>query len=52
MLEVRDLQGAYGPAPALWGGSLATNLFWRRDPGNRADLPADRGAALRFSVGY
>jgi hypothetical protein len=45
-----DVEARY--AAPLWGGSLGTNLFWRRDPGNRADMTADWGAALRFSVGY
>lgn len=34
------------------GGVVQTNLFLRRNPGNWASLPADRGAAVRWSVGF
>ena len=36
----------------LGHGDLQTNLYWRRDPGNIAALPADYGAALRWSLGF
>lgn len=45
-----DFEARY--AAPLFGGSLATNVFWRRDPGNYAALPPDIGAALRFTLGY
>ena len=45
-----DAEARY--ARPLWGGSLATNLFWRRDPGNIAALPDDLGAAARFTLGF
>ncbi|GGE87280.1 hypothetical protein GCM10011404_20120 [Sphingomonas prati] len=43
-----DVEGSLGRA-AL-GGWVSTNLYWRRDPGNFADVPADAGGALRFSM--
>ncbi|MEG3123074.1 S8 family peptidase [Sphingomonas sp. GB1N7] len=36
----------------MLGGTLQTNLFWRRDPGNYVALPDDRGGALRFAVAF
>ncbi|WP_081974391.1 S8 family peptidase [Sphingomonas taxi] len=36
----------------LGRGDLQTNLFWRRDPGNYAALPADVGGALRYTIGF
>lgn len=44
-----DMEARY--ARPFAGGALQANLFWRRDPGNWATLPADRGAALRWSLG-
>jgi len=34
------------------GGELSGNLFVRRDPGNFASLPDDRGGAVRLSFGF
>lgn len=34
------------------GGDLSGNLFLRRDPGNYAALPDDKGAALRLTWGF
>ncbi|MES2442025.1 MAG: S8 family peptidase [Pseudomonadota bacterium] len=34
------------------GGDLSGNLFVRRDPGNFAALPDDRGGAVRLSFGF
>jgi subtilisin family serine protease len=45
-----DLEARY--ARAFAGGLLQTNLFWRRDPGNRADLAPDYGVALRWGRGF
>ena len=45
-----DVEAVY--AVPLAGGSLQTNLFWRRDPGNFAQLPDDRGAAVRYGVAF
>ncbi len=33
-------------------GDVQTNLFWRRDPGHYAALPADVGGALRYAIGF
>ncbi|TPG38610.1 peptidase S8 [Sphingomonas koreensis] len=45
-----DVEARY--AFALGAGRLETNLFWRRDPGNFAALPDDRGAALRYGLAF
>ena len=45
-----DVEARY--AFPLGAGQLETNLFWRRDPGNFAALPDDRGAALRYGVAF
>jgi hypothetical protein len=34
------------------GGDLGGNLFVRRDPGNFASLPDDKGGAVRLSFGF
>lgn len=33
-------------------GDVQANLFWRRDPGNVASLPDDRGGAIRYAIGF
>jgi len=45
-----DMEARY--ARPLAGGWLQANLFWRRDPGNIAALPDDRGVALRYGLGF
>lgn len=45
-----DIEALYGVP--LFGGSVQTNLFWRRNPGNFAQLPDDRGAAVRFGTTF
>lgn len=45
-----DVEARY--AHGLWSGSLQTNLFLRRNPGNFAALGDDLGAALRWSVAF
>ncbi len=45
-----DVEARY--ARAFGPGLVQTNLFWRRDPGNIADLPDDYGMALRYSLGF
>lgn len=45
-----DVEAGYGVA--LGAGWLTTNLYWRRDPGNIAALPDDRGLAVRFATGW
>jgi subtilisin family serine protease len=37
---------------ALGRGDLQTDLFWRRDPGNIAMLPADIGGAVRYGIAF
>ncbi|MEZ0242126.1 MAG: S8 family serine peptidase, partial [Sphingomonas sp.] len=34
------------------GGDISGNLFVRRDPGNFASMPDDRGGAIRVSFGF
>lgn len=48
----REIDAELAWAAPVWGGSLATSLFWRRDPGHFATIPDDRGAALRWSTGF
>ncbi|GAO40339.1 peptidase S8 family protein [Sphingomonas changbaiensis NBRC 104936] len=45
-----DMEASY--ARMLLGGRMDANLFWRRDPGNFAAAPDDRGAALRWRVDF
>ena len=45
-----DVEARYGFP--LFGGTLQSNLFWRRNPGNFATLPDDRGMALRFGTAF
>lgn len=37
---------------AILGGDLIVNSWWRRDPGHIAAMPDDRGAAVRFALGF
>jgi hypothetical protein len=45
-----DVEASY--AFPIGNGQIQTNLFWRRDPGNFASLPADRGVAIRYGVAF
>jgi hypothetical protein len=45
-----DLEAAYS-LPFV-GGSLGTNFYWRKDPGNIAAAPNDIGGAVRVSFGF
>jgi hypothetical protein len=45
-----DMEASY--ARMLLGGRMDANLFWRRDPGNFAAAPDDRGAAMRWRVDF
>ena len=38
-----------GPLGAGWGGA---SLFYRKDPGHRADSPPDAGVAVNYSVDF
>jgi hypothetical protein len=48
----RELDAELAWRGPLWGGHAASSLFWRRDPGHVAALPADKGVALRWSRGF
>ncbi len=48
----RELQVEARYRLLIGGGDIQTNLFWRRDPGNFASLPADVGGAVRYSWGF
>ena len=45
-----DVEARY--ARWIGGGEASGNLFWRRNPGNRGDLAADLGLALRWQRGF
>lgn len=36
----------------LFGGDLIANTWWRQDPGHIVAMPDDKGAALRFTMGF
>jgi hypothetical protein len=36
----------------LGGGEWSTHLFWRRDPGNIAMLPPERGMAVKYGLTF
>jgi hypothetical protein len=36
----------------LAGGSISSNLFLRRNPGNFASFPSDKGGAVRLTLGF
>ena len=48
----RELVVEASYALSLFGGELIANTWWRRDPGHIAAMPDDRGAALRFTMGF
>ncbi|MES2754989.1 MAG: S8 family peptidase [Pseudomonadota bacterium] len=48
----RELDYEWRYATPFGAGTLAGNLFWRRDPGNFASLPDDKGAAVRYAVAF
>ncbi len=45
-----DAELAYGLA--LFDGAVDANLYWRKDPGNIANIPDDVGAGLRFKRAF
>ena len=45
-----DVEARY--SRPLYAGSIQTNLFWRRDPGNVAALAPDYGLAVRYALGF
>jgi len=48
----RELVAEASYALPLLGGDLIANTWWRRDPGHIAAMPDDKGAALRFTMGF
>ena len=48
----RELVVEASYAMSLFGGELIANSWWRQDPGHIAAMPDDRGAALRFTMGF
>jgi len=50
----RELDAELSYGASLLGGNawLGGNLYLRRQPGNIASLPDDKGAAIRFSLGF
>ncbi|WP_251644074.1 S8 family peptidase [Sphingopyxis alaskensis] len=48
----RELVVEASYALPLFGGDLIANSWWRRDPGHIAAMPDDKGAALRFTMGF
>jgi hypothetical protein len=50
----REMDGELSYGRTLIGDNawLGANLFYRRQPGNIASLPDDKGAALRFSLRF
>ena len=48
----REITGEIAWGLPLWGGTGSTNLFWRHNPGNYADLPMERGWSLGWKRGF
>jgi len=36
----------------LWGGAATASLFYRKDPGNYADIPDDKGVGISWSTQF
>jgi subtilisin family serine protease len=47
-----DVEAAYGLSLLGGAGYLSANAFWRLEPGHVQSAPSDKGAALRFSLGF
>jgi hypothetical protein len=47
-----DAELSYGTTLLSGDAWLGGNLFYRRQPGHIASLPDDKGAAIRFSLGF
>jgi hypothetical protein len=47
-----DTEVSYGRTLLDGNAWLGANLFYRRDPGHIANSPDDKGAAVRFSLGF
>ena len=48
----RELVVEASYALSLFGGDLIANTWWRQDPGHIAAMPHDKGAAVRFTLGF
>ena len=48
----REIMGELAWHGPLWTGNASASLFLRRDPGNYADLPMDKGVAMRWSTQF
>lgn len=48
----RELDFEWRYATQLGAGTLAANLFWRRQPGNIAAADDDKGAAVRYAIEF
>lgn len=48
----RELVAEASYATQLFGGDLIANMWWRQNPGHIAAMPDDRGAAIRFTMGF
>ena len=50
----REVDGELSYGSTLFGGNgwLGANLFYRRQPGHFASMHDDKGAAIRFSLGF
>ena len=47
-----DFEAAYGLGLFGGAGYLSANAYWRLDPGHVEAAPSDKGAALRFTLGF
>jgi hypothetical protein len=47
-----DAELSYGATLLSGNAWLGGNLFYRRQPGHIASLPDDKGAAIRFTLGF
>jgi len=47
-----DAELSYGSTFLGGNAWLGTNLYYRRQPGHIASVPDDKGAAIRFSLGF
>ncbi|MBC2670763.1 S8 family serine peptidase [Novosphingobium piscinae] len=48
----RELDAELAWSGPLGAGTAGATLYWRRDPGHIRSLPAEQGAALRWSLGF
>lgn len=48
----RELVVEASYARPLLGGDIVANSWWRRDPGHIGTMPDDKGAAVRFTLGF